>query len=324
MTRRVNRESKFVIYQVLYIFVVTVLAIKGANLDLHEVISKDKAVKMSVRDSLLVIIDSLQAMGLSPDIKITAAVTEENTFLKRRIETLSNDLSKVQEKRVIQDEMEEVTGSLPKPAVQPEKAAEAPVQPPFAENLSLLQNTWNILKNRGNTVAEVIDPAGGKTLASIKPGEEMKFDIRSQNELLVRYGGREFRMPTVPRRPPEIRIESVSSKMAGSDIYVQDLQRTTVFKIIVQDQRPDQLDIAFSGPVGVTGPFKDQKGNFVYNVSLKIAADEQKYDQWLSRTNPLKDNEGRYKVNFFITAVDRVTRARVQVGDSFVFTDFTR
>ena len=39
-----ERDSKFIIYQVLYIFVITVLAIKGADLNLREVVSKEHAV----------------------------------------------------------------------------------------------------------------------------------------------------------------------------------------------------------------------------------------------------------------------------------------
>jgi hypothetical protein len=35
---RKERDSKFVIYQVLYIFVITVLALKGADLNLRRVV----------------------------------------------------------------------------------------------------------------------------------------------------------------------------------------------------------------------------------------------------------------------------------------------
>ncbi len=52
MIRR-ERDSKFVIYQVLYIFVITVLALKGADLDLRRVTLADETVKVSVRDSLI-------------------------------------------------------------------------------------------------------------------------------------------------------------------------------------------------------------------------------------------------------------------------------
>ena len=56
---RKNRDTKFIIYQVLYIFVITVLALKGANLDLSRVVKKDTVVSKSVRDSLVALIDTL-------------------------------------------------------------------------------------------------------------------------------------------------------------------------------------------------------------------------------------------------------------------------
>lgn len=40
-----NRDSKFVIYQVLYIFVITVLALKGADLDLRRVALEEDTVQ---------------------------------------------------------------------------------------------------------------------------------------------------------------------------------------------------------------------------------------------------------------------------------------
>ena len=66
-----NNDSKFIIYQVLYIFVITVLALKGAELDLSRVVSKENVVDVSVRDSLNILIDSLYAQGLKFDIKLT-------------------------------------------------------------------------------------------------------------------------------------------------------------------------------------------------------------------------------------------------------------
>ncbi len=38
----------------------------------------------------------------------------------------------------------------------------------------------------------------------------------------------------------------------------------------------------------------------------------------------LKDNDGRYKVNFFFNVADLISKDRIQVGDSFYFTDFSR
>lgn len=84
---RKNRDSKFVIYQVLYIFVITVLAIKGAGLDLGEVISKNEAIKRSVRDSLVTVIDSLNAIGAKFDLRVEENMAVENVELKKKIES---------------------------------------------------------------------------------------------------------------------------------------------------------------------------------------------------------------------------------------------
>ena len=77
-----NNDSKFIIYQVLYIFVITVLALKGAELDLSRVVSKENVVDISVRDSLNILIDSLYAQGIKFDIKLDEKV--ENEALKEK------------------------------------------------------------------------------------------------------------------------------------------------------------------------------------------------------------------------------------------------
>ena len=80
-----NRDSKFVIYQVLYIFVITVLALKGADLSLNRVIRSDEAVSKSVKDSLETLIDSLTAQGLKFNIQIDPNVEVQNEQLKQKL-----------------------------------------------------------------------------------------------------------------------------------------------------------------------------------------------------------------------------------------------
>lgn len=92
--------------------------------------------------------------------------------------------------------------------------------------------------------------------------------------------------------------------MNARDIYVQELQRITVFKVTVIDNRPDQLKITWNGPISVTGPVKDSNGNLIYNVSLKIASTSSAFDDWLDKNGNLRESDGRYKVNFFFIAVD--------------------
>ena len=95
---RQNKDSKFIIYQVLYIFVVTVLALKGAGLDLGEVVKKEDTVQKEVRDSLLAVIDSLTAKGLDFSINIDTNVVEQNIELKKQIASLSTNLNQLTKK----------------------------------------------------------------------------------------------------------------------------------------------------------------------------------------------------------------------------------
>ena len=59
MITRKTGTIKFIIYQSLYIFVISVLALKGANLDLTEVVTKEKVLEKDYTDSLKQTIDSL-------------------------------------------------------------------------------------------------------------------------------------------------------------------------------------------------------------------------------------------------------------------------
>jgi len=59
-------------------------------------------------------------------------------------------------------------------------------------------------------------------------------------------------------------------------------------------------------------------------VSLKVASNENRFDEWLDKFGNLREADGRYKVNFFFTVVDERSKDRVQVGDSFYFTDFSK
>jgi len=90
------------------------------------------------------------------------------------------------------------------------------------------------------------------------------------------------------------------------------------------DARPNQLKVSYSGPISVSGPQKDGKGNSVYNVSLRVASTEARYDDWIDKNRHLQEADGRYKANFFFTVIDERTNDRVQVGDSFFFTEFSK
>jgi hypothetical protein len=313
-----ERDSKFVIYQVLYIFVITVLALKGANLDLRRVVSEETAVDRSVRDSLVALIDSLTALGLKFNIEIDPNLPIENEALRERLASIT--------KRV--EELNKIIEELPPPEIKKEEEPEieqTKMQLPISLAQTFIQYTWNSARNNGNVPTYILDPNNLNTpLAVIPPGQEKRFDLTDQKEVIARFGTQEERIKVNPNKPPDVRIEIVTNKMNAQDIYVQDLQKITVFNVTIIDERPDQLKVSYSGPISVSGPTRDSKGNLVYTVSLKIASNESRFDEWLDKFGNLREADGRYKVNFFFTVVDERSKDRVQVGDSFFFTDFSK
>lgn len=314
MIRR-ERDSKFVIYQVLYIFVITVLALKGADLDLRRVALKDETVQVSVRDSLMAVLDSLYALGIDFSIKIDPNVLVENEDMRKQLAEMNRKLDAV--KDYVPPPKEEQPKELP-------KEEQLKMQLPISLKQTFIQYTWNIAKNSGTVPTTILDPRDRKPLVVIPPGQEIKFDLTDQDEVIVAFGSQEERVKVIPNKPPEIKIERVTTKMNSRTIYVQELQRITAFTVTIIDNRPEQLKISYNGPISVTGPQKDANGNMVYNVSLKIAANENQFDDWTDKNEQLRESDGRYKANFFFTVVDDRTKDRVQVGDSFFFTDFAK
>jgi hypothetical protein len=315
MTKR-ERDSKFVIYQVLYIFVITVLALKGADLDLRRVALEDETVGVSVRDSLMSVLDSLYSLGIDFSIKIDPNVVVENEEMKKQIAEMNRKLEAV--KDFVPPPKEEKPKDL-------SKEEQTKLQLPISLKQTFIQNTWNKARNSGTVPTNLYDPRDrSKPLVVIPPGKEVKFDLTDQTEVIVVFGTQEERVKVIPNKPPEIKIERVTTKMNAQDIYVQELQRITAFTVTILDSRPEQLKISYSGPISVTGPQKDTKGNMVYNVSLRIAANENRYDDWVDKNEGLREADGRYKANFFFIVVDEKTKDRVQVGDSFFFTDFAK
>ena len=316
-----NRDTKFIIYQVLYIFVITVLALKGANLDLSRVVKKDSVVSKSVRDSLVAFIDTLYKKGVNFNIKVDENATVENVELKEKLAHMNERVA------VLTKEIRETppVPEAPLPVKEELKEQTKILQSPLAISQTFIQNTWNKAKNTGNIPTYIYDSRNmSMPIVVVPPGQEKLFDLTDQKEIIVKFGSQEQRVIVNPRRPTEIKITRATTKMDASDIYVTELQRITGFTVTIIDERFDQLKVSYSGPISVSGPSKDSKGNMVYQVSLNIASNEQKFNDWTDRNRDLRTSDGKYKANFFFTTVDQRTKNRVQIGDVFYFTDYSK
>lgn len=311
-----NNDSKFIIYQVLYIFVITVLALKGADLDLSRVVRKENVVDVSVRDSLNILIDSLYAQGIKFDIKLDEKV--ENEALKEKLVNMNKQLASLTTK------LNEIPPEI-KQEKEPEVIDNTKLQSPISVSQTFIQNTWNEVRNNGDVSTIVYDSRNTSSpIVTIQSGEKCRFDLTDQTELIIKFGTQEERVKVSPNRLPQVKIERVTTKMNSGDIYIKELQRITAFTVTIIDERPEQLKVTHSGPISITGPFKDAKGNPVYNVSLNIAPNETRFEEWIDKNSSLREADGRYKANFFFTVVDERSKDRVQVGDSFFFTDYSK
>jgi hypothetical protein len=313
MVRR-SRDAKFVIYQVLYIFVITVLALKGAEINLGEVVKKENVVQKSVRDSLVNVVDSLSRLGLKFNIQVDEDIKMENQNLKEKLSKLNTQVASLS-KKVIETPIKE------EKKVEVKKDVNIPS--PFASDIELLQFATNSFENKSEYPVTIIDPLNKSELITIKPKEKKDVELTNQKEVVLKYANQSDLVKVKNNLPPEVEIKKVTNKMDKSDIYVKELQRTTCYTVEVKDERIDQIKITYSGPISVSGPIKDKKGNMIYNVSLNIAPTEEKFEQWADRNENLMDSEGRYKANFFFTAFDAKSKQKTEVGEAFYFTEFS-
>ncbi|MBK8946372.1 MAG: hypothetical protein IPM32_14040 [Ignavibacteriae bacterium] len=315
MVRR-SRDAKFVIYQVLYIFVITVLALKGAEINLGEVVKKENVVSKTVRDSLINVVDSLSKLGLKLNIEIDQDVVSENKDLKEKLSQLNNQVASLSQK------VKETP--ILEPIIEKEIKKEENVPSPFSKSLEFLQYATNTAENKGDYTVTLIDPKNNSELVKVEPNSKKDFELSNQNEVLIKFANQTERIKVKNNLPPEIDIKKVTNKMDKGDIYVKDLQKTTCFTVEVRDEKIEQLKITFSGPITVSSAQKDKKGNLIYNISLNLANTEEKFNSWADRNEQLVDSEGRFKTNFFFTAYDTKSKQKTEVGEAFYFTEFSK
>lgn len=315
MVRR-SRDAKFVIYQVLYIFVITVLALKGAEINLGEVVKKENVVSKSVRDSLINVVDSLSKLGLKFNIEIDENVISENKDLKEKLSQLNTQVASLSKK------VKETP--LPEPVKEKEIKKEETVPLPFSKSLEFLQYATNIAENKGDYIVSIVDPKNNSELIKVEPNSKKEFELTNQNEILIKYANQTDRVKVKNNLPPEVDIKKSTTKMDKGDIFVKDLQKTTCFTVEVRDEKIEQIKVTYSGPITVSGPQQDKKGNLVYNISLNLANTEEKFNSWADRNEQLIDSEGRYKANFFFTAFDTKSKQKTEVGEAFYFTEFSK
>jgi hypothetical protein len=299
-----GKDVKFIIYQVLYIFVVCVIALKGANLDLSEVLSKDKVVEKTYADSLKRYIDSILALGLVPRIEIDTTV-KDLAELQKRLEQLKSAIVLSPGQVVVSQNYLE--GYVKKEDVKVEdKKEEEIVKEPNVSPVvaqTLVQYRPNTVKNGGNMPLEIY--ADGSLVATIAPGSAQTFTLMGEKSVTFKSGGQSSTAATRENKLQVVTVQTLAP--SGEEASIRQIQSVTAWRVTIEDDFPDQLEVKFSGPVSV-----NQKGNS-YDVKLNLIGSKESFDRFTD------GKDSPYPVSFTITVTDKLSKKTVSRMGSVSF-----
>lgn len=287
---RNNRDVKFVIYQVLYIFVVCVIALKGANIDLAEVISKEKVVEKTYADSIKSYLDSILSLGLVPEIKIDTTRKIENIEeLRRQLDIMKQQLVVVQTNPTFIPP--EIRREKPEEEKKPEEKEELSEDITPLRVQTLTQYTTNTITNRGNQTLEIVGDGG--VIVSIPSGGTRTFTLGGESSVTYRMGNQTKTVNTKDNQKPKISMQRLVP--AGEEVSLRTIQSSVGYRISISDDYPGQLEVKFTGPVTVK-----QSGESTYDVTLNFLGSKGAYD------NFTENRDSPYTVSFQITVKDKV------------------
>jgi hypothetical protein len=289
-----NRDVKFIIYQMLYIFVVCVIALKGANLDLTEVIQKEKVVEKEYADSLKKILDSLLALGLVPEIKFDTNKKFTNPEeLRKQLEITRQQLLVVQQQ--VNPNLTVNTTSpnvnLTPQQIQQQQQEEQIIEPKEVQeirigNVTLIQFAEQSLSNPYDQPMEVVG------ITTIPPKSTKSFVTGGQSTIVLRVGTTSKTVTTKPNEKPKISLQRLVP--AGENVSVRAIQGTVGYRVTISDDFPGNLDVNFSGPVTV-----NQSGPNTYDVTLNFLKSKTAFDNYTD------NKDAPYSVGFQVSLKDK-------------------
>jgi phosphoribosyl-dephospho-CoA transferase len=282
-----GRDVKFVIYQVLYIFVVCVISIKGADLTLEEVLDAKQVVKKTYADSLKKYIDSILALGLIPSINIDTNKKYTPEDMEKIMAEL-NQLKKDMPPPIVQQEQMKINVERTVPKIEtkePEKIKKATVQ-----GVELTQYSQSKIKNPYSET--LVLTADGRTLASIAPQQTATVLLGGESTVTFRVGDATDTKPTKQKQAPKIDIQKVGP--GGSDASLRSVQNSVGCRVTIISSNLGDLSVNISGPVK-----QQQVSASVFDVTLTLLGSEAAFDAWS------KGKEAPYRVTFTVSVKDK-------------------
>ena len=301
---RKQKDVKFIIYQALYIFVVCVIAIKGANLDLTQVVEDDGKPKVFLSP------DSLQKLY---EIIKKSIIVDTNLYVIIKKEDLEKMDDKIKQLVVnpmnVQVSSSQVsttfTTNNPQIKEQPEIKKEEEKDPGEMKeirigNIQLTQFTNNTLNNPYDTPLEV------EGITSIPPKSSKTFQTGGQSTVTIKVGNQTKTIELKPNEKPKINMQRVASM--GEETRVTQLQSSVCFRVTISDDFPGQLDVKFNGPATVK-----TVGSGVYDVTMNAFGSRSAFDNFTD------GKDAPYSVGFTVSVSDNIAGHKITGQNSFIF-----
>jgi hypothetical protein len=297
---RRNKDVKFIIYQALYIFVICVVAMKGANLDLTQVVEDDGKPKVFLSP------DSLQKLY---EIIKKSIIVDTNLYVIIKKEDLEKMDDKI--KQLVVNPSNVTVSTTPvfttnnplvekQPEVVEEKKDPGEMQEIRIGNIQLTQYTLNTLNNPYDTPLEVVG------ITSIPPKSSKTFQTGGQSTLIIKVGNQSKTVELKDNEKPKISMQRVASM--GEDTRATYLQSSTCYRVTIDDDFPGQLDIKFNGPVTV----KTQSAT-TFDVTMNAFGSKSAFDNFTD------NKDSPYSVGFTVSVTDKIAGHKITGQNSFIF-----
>lgn len=300
-----KRDVKFIIYQSLYIFIICIIAIKGADINLDAVeikkmidpgyvyidtsgkvlIDRDKASNLIEFDSTRYIVVSRDEYNKNPD-KFAGLIINNPGSIGSVIgptQPPNDNTSKDQEDTKNLD-----------PGSQP-------IQVNFPSNF--VQFRQNSINNPNNTEMNVITSSGTTV---ISPKSTKSVTILGDNTITLSSGGKTETFNVKENKKPQVSFQRITTM--NDETKVTTLQRNVGFRVTIQDDYPDQLEVKISGPV----TFKQVSDN-TFDITMNAFGSISVFDNYIAEKN------SPYTVGFTVSITDKISGHKITGQQSFIF-----
>lgn len=323
MAKKLEKDTKFILYQVLYIIIISVMVYKGAELNLRKVTESDASEivprsdvekvileRDRIKDSIKVLIE--KAIFLASDEQVAKIADilkiKQIPVLKKELLDKETELAAIRQKITLN------AGVVEGPA----KSSFNPFRSKlFFENMQIYQMAKNSIKNPSDSITiKLVDLDNpSKVISEIPPNAETEIMIHHESKILASYLGYKDTISTMPLPPIDGKqtfvldtrtlIQTIGKKSIMEFRYTYPKVKQLKFKVWTDPKYQDKWDYVADSEI-ISGENE---------VTLKISLSEGllnsengfKYFSQKFEEDYFSDEKNRYFINVHIGCEDVIS-----------------